>query len=402
MEDQAITDEMLLSIKDDPVYRAKLTPEERGRLSALVSGDQKPQAQVRSRTGQMYTPPTESMSGDFLAGAAANVDPRTYLAMGQKALTDPLGLVKDVAMSPVRIAGGLVTEPAKTLGSLTGAAALGPLAEGTGTALKAAAPAIYETGLGRTTAMRRSFPNAATEGIAQGITNPSEANVTARLNTVEGQLKGATGAHDAAVDATTAGPALRADTGAIAEEAKALVMKRAGLIAPNQAGGSAARASRSAAIQQLDRLAAGFTNENDLPLTSQGTLSLKRGQQDLANSAYLKAERGAPVNDIKTLWDEATAEVARKRLLSDVPDAEGMLRQQQGLLGLKQAANRTQPIIPGTDMGAIRRFVLEHPAIMSKIGVSADRLGSLAMNPRLLRTVQTLMTTAGAAPQSPE
>lgn len=402
MADQVLSDEMLLSIKDDPTYRAKLTPEERGRLSALQRGDQQPQGQVRSRTGQMYTPPTDSGSGDFLAGAAANVDPRTYLAVGQKALSDPMGLVKDVAMSPVRIIGGLITEPAKTLGGLTGAAALGPLAEGAGTALKAVAPAVYETGLGRTTAMRRSFPNAATEGIAQGIMNPSEANVTARLNTVEGQLRGAAGSHDAVVDATTAGPALRADSAAIADEAKALVMKRAGLIAPNQAGGSAARASRSSAIQQLDKLAAGFTKENDVPLSALGTLSLKRGQQDLANSAYLKAERGAPVNDIKTLWDEATAEVARKRLLTDVPESESMLRQQQGLLGLKQAANRTQPIIPGTDMGAIRRFVLEHPSVMGAIGVTADRIGSLAMNPRLLRTVQAMMGTAGSMPETPE
>jgi hypothetical protein len=34
-----LTDEQLLSIADDPVYRAKLTPAERGRLSALQAGD---------------------------------------------------------------------------------------------------------------------------------------------------------------------------------------------------------------------------------------------------------------------------------------------------------------------------------------------------------------------------
>lgn len=37
MNDQQLTDEQLLSIADDPVYKAKLTPEERGRLSQLQS-----------------------------------------------------------------------------------------------------------------------------------------------------------------------------------------------------------------------------------------------------------------------------------------------------------------------------------------------------------------------------
>lgn len=358
---------------------------------------------VRSRTGQMYTPPTDSGASDFASGVASNFDPRNIANLAKNAWDDPVGTAGNVAMSVPRMLGRLVTNPATALGQLTGMAATGPLMEGAGAVGKAAAPGIYEAGLGRTAAMRRSFPTAATEGVSQGIVNPNQANVAAKLSTVEGQLRGAANDTDAAISGTTAGPALRIDPQTIADEAKALVIKRAGLVSPNAAGGSAARANRSGAIQQVNKLADQFVKENQDPLSSLGTLSLKRGQQDLANSAYLKAERGAPVNDIKTLWDEATAEVARKQFVGQVPSAEGSLNQQQGLLGLQQAAKRriNQPIVPTSSVAAVKQYLLEHPAVMGRLGVGADRLGVALQNPRFVQSVQSMMGASTAATPEP-
>lgn len=81
------------------------------------------QPQVRSRTGQMYTPPVDDGS-DFLKGAASNVDPRGYMQLAKDAYNDPLGTAKNVALSPIRLAGQLITNPERTAGQLTGAIGL--------------------------------------------------------------------------------------------------------------------------------------------------------------------------------------------------------------------------------------------------------------------------------------
>lgn len=82
-------------------------------------------AQVRSRTGQLYTPPPEGSLKEFAQGAASNVDPRTYLGILEQAKDNPGELAKNIALSPVHLLGKLITQPARTAGELTGALALG-------------------------------------------------------------------------------------------------------------------------------------------------------------------------------------------------------------------------------------------------------------------------------------
>lgn len=103
---------------------------------------------VRSRTGQMYTPPTEGASKDFIEGATSALNPMNYVRAAKAAWDHPvdsaIDAVKGVAMAPLRIAGGLITEPAKTLGGLTAGIATGaavplgakPLARNVGSALE--------------------------------------------------------------------------------------------------------------------------------------------------------------------------------------------------------------------------------------------------------------------------
>src|SRR5262245_61213680 len=77
------------------------------------------QPQVRSRTGQLYTPPQESGGKEFLEGAAQAVNPMNLVRLAQRAYEDPKGTAANIALLPLRLVGRLVTNPAETLGGLT-------------------------------------------------------------------------------------------------------------------------------------------------------------------------------------------------------------------------------------------------------------------------------------------
>lgn len=80
---------------------------------------------VRSRTGQMYRHPSEPVSKDFVDGALSAVNPMNYVKAAESAYHDPAGAVGGVLAAPFRLAGGLITEPARTLGSMTAGEAVG-------------------------------------------------------------------------------------------------------------------------------------------------------------------------------------------------------------------------------------------------------------------------------------
>lgn len=81
-----------------------------------------PQAapQMRSRTGALYTPPSESGVGDMAQGFGDALNPMGYLRAASGLMTNPGETVKQLALSPVRLAGELVTNPAHAIGSLAG------------------------------------------------------------------------------------------------------------------------------------------------------------------------------------------------------------------------------------------------------------------------------------------
>lgn len=105
---------------------------------------------TRSRTGQMYRGPAESGVKDMVEGATEALNPMNYVRMAKAAWNHPLDTAVDAAVglakAPFRLAGGLITEPARTLGGLTAGIAAGelvpiapkPLARGLGKALETA------------------------------------------------------------------------------------------------------------------------------------------------------------------------------------------------------------------------------------------------------------------------
>lgn len=86
---------------------------------------------VRSRTGQMYRGPEESGAKEFIGGAVdavkGTLNPMNYVRGAASVATHPLDSALEVAKTPFRMAGGLITDPAHTLGAITGGALAGKL-----------------------------------------------------------------------------------------------------------------------------------------------------------------------------------------------------------------------------------------------------------------------------------
>lgn len=91
--------------------------------------DTKPQPVMRrSRTGALYAEPEGHALTEGLEGLASNFDPRNYVAMVKHAIDQPIGqTVQDVALSPFRLAGRLITDPARTSGEVMGGVVAGEL-----------------------------------------------------------------------------------------------------------------------------------------------------------------------------------------------------------------------------------------------------------------------------------
>jgi hypothetical protein len=94
---EELSDEELMAVADDPSLKAKLTPQERGRLSALMSGDQKPQA----------TEPG-SAAGRFINGVWQNVNPMNTVHLMETMAQGP-----SVAMSQILAPSGERIDKAK-------------------------------------------------------------------------------------------------------------------------------------------------------------------------------------------------------------------------------------------------------------------------------------------------
>lgn len=350
------------------------------------SGNAPPQAQVRSRTGQLYTPPTESGSREFVEGMKHGANPMGIVDLIRSAFSDPLGTLGGVAKSPLRMAGGLVTEPAKTLGELTGSLGLGAVTAGAGGILRKAAPSVYELGLNRTPAMKADAPAAAARGIAEGVI-PTPGRVQKVLDRAEADVRNPIAAFD------------RSNPAAI----DPLVLSAKGNAAAIQGGKITGRAIKQPALDELSKLTAEFHTENPAPLTAERTLALKRAEQQLADSAYKAEAAGRPIGDAD-LWHKGMGTAARDQIVRRVPGAEAALSREQELLGLLNGAERSangasalrhmasvlggggivasgHPI-SGIALGMLNEAV-RNPIAMGAAGLGMDRVGQLLSSPKL-------------------
>ena len=64
--------------------------------------------------------------------------------------------------------------------------------------------------------------------------------------------------------------------------------------------------------------------------------------------------------------------------------------------GLQQAATYDQPVIP-FGKSAMVKFLIEHPAITSRLGIGLDRAGTALQSPRIAALVRSLMLAQSGA-----
>lgn len=171
------------------------------------------QPQLRSRTGALYTPPTESGAGDFARGVAEQFDPRGIVGAAKAAYQDPVGTVKAVATSPLRLMGEMVTNPAHALGTIGGMVALPTAMRGAGEVLEANAPNVYRSALKPRQSLEARNPgmNISQIGVDKGIVVGTKAGLENNAG-ILGQLRGrkiAAAAHNTdPVDISTIADAL--------------------------------------------------------------------------------------------------------------------------------------------------------------------------------------------------
>lgn len=107
-------------------------------------------------------------------------------------------------------------------------------------------------------------------------------------------------------------------------------------------GKLADRGFRQSAMQQVKDLTDKYLAENAGPMTVDRALALKRAEQSLASASYLKIARGGDVNDIETLFHQGLANAARQSVIDKAPEVAPLLAREQGLIGLKNAAEFAQ------------------------------------------------------------
>jgi hypothetical protein len=119
-------DEVIIVGSDgsDHIFPAGFDPERAASIVREQEAFAKQGPMLRSRTGQMYRAPAVGSGEAFVKGGVdavkSTVDPRTYINMAKDAWTQTPGeTAMNVVKLPFKIAGGLVTDPAYTLGAAT-------------------------------------------------------------------------------------------------------------------------------------------------------------------------------------------------------------------------------------------------------------------------------------------
>lgn len=327
-------------------------------------------AQVRSRTGQMYTPPTGSISGDVLSGAASNFDPRNLVALAKGAVNDPIGTAKNVAMTPIRMMGDLVTRPAHTLGQIGGMIATGPAMKAMGGTLQKIAPEAMDMGLQRTSAQRLEFPNTPKRLVDEGIV-PRGQNIQNALNATESKVNADASGFDAA---HPIGPV---DPDTIAQSARDFAHKE------GKVGGLGNVPGQESG--ELDALKKQYQDQNTRSRSLAETLDQKRAYQ--ARSSYSSRPNAPSVTNNELNFNKGVAGANRDTAIQLHPPLAADLAKEQDLIGgltaQKFAESKSTPL---STVGTAKTIMgLRNPTTMGGAAIGLDRTGRFFSDPRTLR-----------------
>jgi hypothetical protein len=188
-------------------------------------------------------------------------------------------------------------------------------------------------------------------------------------------------------------------------------------------GNIPARGMRREAIDQLHALTTQYLSENGAPMTVQRALELKRAEQTLASASYQKVARGGDVNDVETLFHQGLANAARNAILAKAPEVGPLLAREQGLIGLKQAAEvaadrpevigrymKAMSVITGVTtghpqeglMGAVILHALQSPNVTGALALATKALGGATAKLTPIVTRAIIAAYLGDPPSSAE
>lgn len=180
------------------------TPVDESAWEPVAETPRQSQPMTRSRTGALYAAPTESGLNEFASGVVDSLNPMNVVRLARSAWSNPTDTAvevgKNLVMAPIRMAGGMLNEPAKTLGQATGMMLMPLASKGAGAALKAAAPELMDMGLQRTLADRLEFPNTPQRLVDMRLV-PRGTNVREALNATEQRVDQTARSFDAAAQA---------------------------------------------------------------------------------------------------------------------------------------------------------------------------------------------------------
>lgn len=195
--------------------------------------------------------------------------------------------------------------------------AAGPVVNALGSGLYKGGVALLPKGI------KIESPDLATAGYREGIAlTKGGANKAGKAITESARQA------DAAIAAAERGGAGPVSTRAVISElrpARDKAARAASLGMPDETGAIAGRAKAFAAH-----------NKGGIPLTR--AQELKREAQDLATAAYKAHDRGAPINTLETLMNEAQARGLRQEIERLVPGVGDINARTQSLIGLEKAA----------------------------------------------------------------
>lgn len=322
--------------------------------------------QVRSRTGQMYTPPTGDISTDVLNGFASNFDPRNLVALAKGAVSDPIGTAKNVALTPIRMMGDLVTRPAHTLGQIGGMIATGPALKAMGGTLQKIAPEAMDMGLQRTAAQRLEFPNTPKRLVDEGII-PRKNNVQNALDATERKV------NTQAVDFDAAHQVGPVDPDSIAQSGHDFAHKE------GRVGGLGNVPGPESA--ELNALQKQYQAQNTRSRSLAETIDQKRAYA--ARSKYSARPNAPAVTNNELNFNKGVAGANREAAIKLNPELEADLAKEQDLIGAKAAQQMAEAkSTPLSTVGTAKTILgLRNPSIMGGAAIGLDRVGRALSNP---------------------
>lgn len=338
----------------------------------IVRNQQAPRRLASAKTGGAASndPNLAPDWGAMLEGVAQAFNPMAYARAAKAILTtSPAQTIPALAKGAVQPvvdilnAGTPDGHGSKAIGSLMGAALVGPVLRTTGNALRRAAPQAMDMGLQRTMADRLEFPNTPHRLVDEGII-PTEPNIRGALRATEQKVTDRAAAYDAAHPIGPVDP----DTLAAKARDAAFTEGRVGGLG-NTPGPES---------HELDALQQRYLAQNTRSRSLAETIDQKRAYQ--ARASYASRPNAPTVTNNELNFNKGLAAANRETAIAMQPSLADDLAKEQDLIGALTAREKLDAkSMPLSTVGTLKSLLLlRNPTVMGGAGITLDRTGRAA------------------------